>query len=59
MQPRYKSWGAWLSLILLGLLSAKVFFNYELPQADIFITRIMEVGIAWGIWNNPTNGEGY
>lgn len=59
MQPRYKSWAAWSTTFVLVVFVLKTYLNIDIPKIDELITLIMTAGIAWGIWNDPTNGRGY
>jgi len=56
-QRRYRSWGAWSSTALLIVFTLKNFFDIEVPNVDEFLSLVFACGLAWGIWNNPTERD--
>jgi uncharacterized membrane protein len=59
MQNRFKSKLAWASILALTTFIIKTYFNIEIPEADRLIELLLMTATALGIFNNPTNKEGY
>lgn len=59
MQNRLRSKFLWASMLSLGLFVAKTYFNIDIPQGDKLADLILVTLSAAGIFNNPTNGEGF
>lgn len=59
IQSRWKSKAAIMSLVTLGLFVAKTYFNVEIPEVDRLIDLVLIAGTSWGIFNDPTNKDGY
>ena len=58
-QPRWKSKAAWIAAISLILFVSKTYFGYEIPEGDRLVELILLVATSFGIWNNPTDKEGF
>lgn len=64
VQPRYKSWALWLSVLgAVGVIlnTTGVFEKIGLDSTswDIIINAIGSILIGFGIVNNPTNRTGF
>ena len=59
MQNRFRSKTAWLAIIALVVFILKTYFNISIPEADKLIDLILIAGTAFGVFNNPTNKEGF
>jgi uncharacterized membrane protein len=59
MQSRWKSPVAWTSLALVVALIAKNWFGFEIPGWDGIVTAVIAAGVAFGIFNSPTNPNGF
>jgi uncharacterized membrane protein len=59
MQNRFKSKLAWASLLALLVFILKTYFNIQIAEADKLIDLLLMTATGLGIFNNPTNGEGY
>lgn len=57
MQNRFKSWALWVAVAALIAFVTKTWFNFEIPQFDVFVDLILTVLAAFGIINNPTDKE--
>lgn len=63
-QSRYKSWAAWLTLLPIITMLGDTYGLWNvinMPQ-DTFTKLFMAVGalgVAFGIFNNPTDKSGY
>lgn len=53
-QSRWRSPVAWSALAALLFFVAKTWFGFEIPGWDQFISLLIAVGVAFGIFNNPT-----
>jgi uncharacterized membrane protein len=58
-QPRWKSKAAWVSALSLILFVAKTYFNIDIVEGDKLVDLILITLSAFGIWNNPTDKEGF
>jgi uncharacterized membrane protein len=58
-QSRWKSPVAWSALAALLFFVVKTWFGFEIPGWDQFVTLVIAAGVAFGIFNNPTNKTGY
>jgi len=58
-QSRWKSPVAWSALAALLFFVVKTWFGFEIPGWDQFISLVIAAGVAFGIFNNPTNKTGY
>jgi uncharacterized membrane protein len=58
-QSRWKSPVAWSALAALLFFVVKTWFGFEIPGWDQFVTLVIAAGVAFGIFNNPTNKAGY
>lgn len=52
-QNRLRSKAAWVAFLSPIVLVAKVYFRYEIPQADMQINLILSILTGLGVWNNP------
>ena len=59
MQNRLRSKVAWGSLLALFYFIMKTWVGFEIPEWDTFVTLLMGTLLGFGIFNNPTNKEGY
>jgi uncharacterized membrane protein len=59
MQSRWRSKVALVSLLTLILFVAKTYFGYEIAEGDKLVELILITTTAFGVFNNPTNKEGY
>jgi hypothetical protein len=50
---------AWSALAALLFFVAKTWFGFEIPGWDQFISLLIAVGVAFGIFNNPTEKKGF
>jgi TM2 domain-containing membrane protein YozV len=50
---------AWSALAALLFFVVKTWFGFEIPGWDQFISLVIAAGVAFGIFNNPTNKTGY
>ena len=58
MQSRFKSWALWLSLAALAVWCAKAFWGLDIgDEVAEFLDVLLPVLIAFGIVNNPTDGQ--
>jgi uncharacterized membrane protein len=55
MQSRFKSPVAIAALAALIFFVVKTWFGYEIPGWDEFITLLIAAGVAFGVFNNPTD----
>ena len=53
-KDRIKSKVAWYAVIALILFVVKEWVGYDIPKVDVFINLLFTAGIAFGIFNNPT-----
>jgi len=58
-QSRWKSPVAWSALAALLFFVVKTWFGFEIPGWDDFVTLVIAAGVAFGIFNNPTNKTGF
>jgi hypothetical protein len=58
-QSRWKSPVAWSALAALFFFVVKTWFGFEIPGWDQFVTLVIAAGVAFRIFNNPTNKTGY
>ena len=58
-QSRWKSPVAWSALAALLFFVVKTWFGFEIPGWDQFISLVIAAGVAFGIFNDPTNKTGY
>ncbi|MEL7608866.1 MAG: holin [Bacillota bacterium] len=58
-QSRWKSPVAWSALAALLFFVVKTWFGFEIPGWDQFISLVIAAGVAFGIFNNPTDKTGY
>ena len=56
-QSRWKSPVAISAAAALIFFVVKTWFGYEIPGWDQFITLLIAAGIAFGIFNNPTDAK--
>ena len=58
MQNRFKSWALWLSVAALGVYVVKTVWGLDISQqVNGFLDVLLPVLVAFGIVNNPTDGE--
>lgn len=58
-QSRWRSPVAWSALAALLFFVAKTWFGFDIPGWDQFISLLIAVGVAFGIFNNPTEKKGF
>lgn len=58
-QSRWRSPVAIATALALLFFVVKTWFGYEIPGWDTFVELILAAGIAFGIFNNPTDKAGY
>jgi len=58
-QSRWKSPIAWSAIAALLFFVVKTWFGFEIPGWDQFISLVIAAGVAFGIFNNPTDKTGY
>jgi len=58
-QTRWKSPVAWSAIAALLFFVVKTWLGFEIPGWDQFVTLVIAVGVAFGIFNNPTDKTGY
>lgn len=58
-QSRWRSPVAWSALAALLFFVAKTWFGFEIPGWDQFISLLIAVGVAFGIFNNPTEKKSF
>lgn len=58
-QNRFRSPVAISALAALIFFVIKVWFKFEIPGWDQFITLLIAAGVAFGIFNDPTNGASF
>lgn len=58
-QSRWKSPVAWSALAALLFFVVKTWFGFEIPGWDDFVTLVITAGVAFGIFNNPTDKTKY
>ena len=58
-QSRWESPIAWSAIAALLFFVVKTWFGFEIPGWDQFITLVIAAGVAFGIFNNPTDKTGY
>lgn len=58
-QSRWKSPVAWSALAALIFFVVKTWFGFEIPGWDQFISLVVAAGVAFGVFNNPTDKSGY
>ena len=59
MQSRIRSKAAWTATFTLIIFILKTYFGVTIPKVDDFINLILAVLTVWGVWNNPTDSEGF
>jgi uncharacterized membrane protein len=59
MQNRFRSKTAWATLLALILFVAKTYFNVEIPEANTLVDFILLTAAGLGIFNDPTNKDGF
>ena len=58
MQNRFKSWALWLSIAALVVWCVKTFWGLDISdKVSEFLDVLLPVLIAFGIVNNPTDGQ--
>lgn len=58
-QNRLKSPVAWAALAALIFFVVKYWVGFEIPMFDEFVTLFIAAGVAFGVFNNPQNKNGY
>ena len=58
-QSRWKSPVAWSALAALLFFVVKTWLGFEIPGWDQFISLAIAAGVAFGIFNNPTDKTRY
>ena len=59
MQKRLQSPVLWVSCAALFTFIMKTWVGFEIPQFDKFTELLLGVLIAFGVVNNPTDGENF
>ena len=59
MQNRLRSKIVWTSTATLIIFILKTYFNIEIPKVDELIDLILVLATVLGVWNDPTNKEGW
>lgn len=58
MQNRFRSWALWLSVAALIVYVIKMIWGLDVSeQVNGFLDVLLPVLVAFGIVNNPTDGE--
>ena len=58
MQNRFRSWALWLSVAALVVYVVRTVWGLDIgPQVNGFLDVLLPVLVAFGIVNNPTDGE--
>ena len=58
MQNRFRSWALWMSVAALVVYVVKTVWGLDIGgQVDGFLDVLLPVLVAFGIVNNPTDGE--
>ena len=58
MQNRFRSWALWLSMAALVVWCVKTFWGLDIgDKVSEFLDLLLPVLIAFGIVNNPTDGQ--
>jgi hypothetical protein len=58
-QSRWRSPVAWSALAALLYFVTKMWLGFEIPGWDDFVTLSVTAGVAFGIFNNPTDRSGF
>jgi uncharacterized membrane protein len=59
IQSRWTSPVAWSAVAALIFFVVKNWIGFEIPGWDEFVTLAIAAGVAFGIFNNPTDKTGY
>lgn len=58
-QSRLKSKAAWIAVLALMYFVIKMWFGFEIPGWDQFVTLLVGALAAFGVFNDPTNPDGF
>ena len=58
-QERWKSPVAITAVLMLIFFVVKNWIGFEIPKFDEFVTLLIAAGLAVGIFNNPSEKEGW
>jgi uncharacterized membrane protein len=59
MQSRWRSKGAWVATAAHIVFVLKTYVGYEIPKVDELVNLVLSVATVWGVFNDPTNPNGY
>jgi hypothetical protein len=59
MQSRWRSKAAWIATAAVIGFIATEWFHVPIPGWNQFVDLVVIAAAAWGIFNNPTNPDGY
>ena len=59
MQSRFRSKVVWTSTATLIIFVLKNYFNIEIPKVDELIDLLLVLATVIGVFNDPTNKEGF